>query len=287
MSAKRTIAVLTAALTLLVLTGCTNPALSRKLSDATSKMVASPPEGYKLSETSEPTCGIDYCDANFTYIFRSSSTESKAPFCASMIEWASKWGADSWFYDPEYIALPIEGHSGAALYSCFGGNQFSLAGTTKGVRWTVMGTPGQIVLSTIMNRDGNLDDDRMKPHTWDEGRALLFDGDRLQMDILSAIETYRTEHPNENPSSMETIKKATRALKLPSDIKFKKDKSGKVHYLNIPADDVMLEACINITPFDESYFGFPNPKVGFTQLYLMEGESVIDQFGYSANGKCK
>ena len=287
MLVKRALAIATSAIAMLALAGCSNPAQTAKYQDALSEMVASPPDGYTLLQTDDPTCGFDYCNPNYTYLFSSPDKAAQAPFCAAMIDWATKSGADSWFYDPEYIALPLKGHEGAALYACFGGNQFNLAGTTKGIRWTVNGSPGQIVLSSIMNREGGLDDDRMKPHTWDEGRALLFEGDRLNMDILSAIETYRTEHPNENPSSLKTIEKATKGLTLPIGLKFIQDKSGKVHYLNIPADDVMLERCINITPFDEKYFGFPNPKTGFTVLYIFDGNPVIDQFGYTYSGKCK
>lgn len=284
---KKSLALATTAIAIIALTGCSNPAQTAKYQDALSAMVESPLEGYELSTTDEPTCGFDYCNPNFTYIFTSSTKEDQAPFCAAMIDWAAKSGADSWFYDPEYIALPLKGHEGAALYACFGGNQFNLAGTTKGIRWTVNGTPGQIVLSSIMNREGGLDDDRMKPHTWDEGRALLFEGDRLNMDILSAIETYRTENPKANHSSTETIMKALKGIDLPDGFRVVNDSMGKAHYLEIPADDVMLERCINITPFDENFFGFPNPKSGFTVLYILDGNPATDQFGYTYSGKCK
>lgn len=286
MFAKRIISAIVALSAVLAVAGCTNPLQSKHIADAMSQMVSSPLEGYRLDQTVEPTCGIDYCNANYNYIFTSSDKDDKSTFCKKMFDWATKFGADSWYFDPEYIALPIKDYEGAAMYACFGGNQFNLAGTSDGIRWTLSGAPGQLLLGSLMNREGGLDDDRMKFHNWDEGRALLFEGTRLNMDILSAIETFRTQNPKLDPSSPSTIDKALKGVELPVGVKLIKDKAGQVHYLDIPADDVLLQRCINIKPFDETYFGFPNPKSGFTTLYILEGAPVIDEFGYTKTDAC-
>lgn len=284
MFVKITISALALALTL---TGCTNPVLSAKLSNATAEMLTSPLEGYELTSTVEPVCGFDYCEPNYTYQLTSSSdTDDRTAFCKKMIDWATKFGGDSWFFDPEFIALPIEGHEDAALFACFGVDGFNIVGTSKGVRWQLNGSPGQLQLSTVMNREGNLDDSRLAFHTWDEGKSLLFDGTRLNMDLLSAIEKYRTANPKADPVSESTIKAALKDITLPEGIKFVKDKNGDVHYIDLPADDVLLQRCLNIKPFDETYFKMPKPKDGFTTFYIMEGEPV-DQFAYVTADACK
>jgi hypothetical protein len=106
------------------------------------------------------------------------------------------------------------------------------------------------------------------------------------MDILSALETFRLQNPKLNPSDEATAKAALKDIELPEGSKFVNDKSGNVHYLFIPSDGFMLERCLNIKPFSETYFQMTNPGSGFVGLYIVDGQPKTDEFGYITSGNC-
>ncbi len=273
-------AVVIAALSV-ALSGCANPFVSNANEQALADMKSNTMEGFTLVGTTEPVCGIDYCNTNWAYDFANESpNENQAGYCTRVISWAKEHGADSWLADGDYVAMPIEGHEGAAQFACVGGLNYSLLGSTGNVRWWVSGGPAHYQIATIMNPGGAIDDERMVFHTWDEARDLLIDESRHISDLLSAIETYRIDNPQADPSSITTIEAALKPLELDPATTIIEDKGGKAHYLILPAGQFMLELCINITPYDPEYFGAPNPGNGFIPLYLAEDAETIDEFGY-------
>lgn len=287
MFAKRIITLITTALLASSISGCVNPLDTAKFESALASLKESPLEGFKLSDTRKPTCGIDYCEPNPGYTFTNQGTPDSLPvFCQKLIDWVTKNGADSWIAGEDFIAMPLEGHQGAAQVACVGGIT-SFVGSTNDIRWWVVGNPTSYEISTVMNRDGKtVNDDRMLPHTWEEARGLLMDGTRLTMDLLSAIETYRIKNPDADPSSVKTIEEAIKGIELDPATKIITDKNGKAHYLNLPADDIFLERCLNIKPFDQEFFGVISPGEGFLPMWITPEEEPQDQFGYSTSGAC-
>lgn len=282
---KKLLAATLIAASALTTTGCTNPVTTGQYKAALEQIKNHPLEGFTLSETREPVAGIDYSNPNPSYVFTSESTDDQATFCTKLIPWAQKYGADSWLVDPEYVAMPIEGRESLAQMNCIGGNQFSIVGSTKDVRWWIQGSPQRIEISTVMSQEGGLDDQRMVSHTWDEAIKQINPDYKLRMDILSAVETYRLAHPKEDPSSVATITKAiANSEPKPTIVK---DAKNKAHYLDVPAGDYMAQLCINITPYDEKYFLAPNPGEGFFLLFNPSDQPQIDEFAYSTTDPCQ
>lgn len=271
-------------------TGCVPLSGSGATNSAIEKLGQKPMPGFFITATStgDSICALaSYCSVNAMAEFTADKPyETRMDLCEDLIKWAPAIGADSWLYDPDYIALPIEGHEGAAQFACIDAGNFALAGSTDEVRWMLSPALDRYSVTTIMSNEGGIDDERMTLKTWDDARSQLFDGTRRYMDILSTLETYRLAHPGQDPASMKTVVAALKPLKLDDSLEIVKDAKGNAHYISIPADEVMLAACLNIKPFDEKYFQMKNPGSGFVGLYLSEDRSIIDEFGYITPGTC-
>lgn len=270
--------------------GCYATGANRINAEALIEIKNNPMPGFELtsSDDGDSVCiGASYCGTNASLVFTNTETfKSRADFCKALLAWAPSVGADSWIYDPDYIALPIEDHEGAAQFACLGANNYSLIGSSGTVRWTMSGDGNQLSVATIMGMEGGLDDDRMTLKTWDDAKAQLFEGTRLHMDVLSALETFRLQNPKLNPSKPSTVNAALKDIELPKGSEVVLDESGRAHYLYLPSDGFMLERCLNIKPFSEDYFQMPNPGSGFVGLYLLEGQPKADEFGYLDSAKC-
>lgn len=277
----------------LSLSGCSNPIQVEQNRAALESIVNNPPTGFTLAETRKPTCGIDYCTTNYGYLFTAEpESTDRTEFCDWFIPWAWQNGADSWMTDPNYIAIPIEGHEPTAQLACIGGMNFSMLGGKPGTpRWMIGAGPTMIMVETIMNREGSIDDERMVYHEWDEGLALLYNGTRVDMSALDVVNSYRLANPSEDPNSPETIKKALEALPtIPLEIEPKidviEDDSGNARFLFVHNDGTLLDRCISIKPFSEDYFKLPNPTTGFIGMYITEDQKFIDEFGFMKSDSC-
>jgi hypothetical protein len=270
--------------------GCVTAGASRVNAEALAEIKNNPMPGFELasSDDGDSVClPASYCTTNASVTLKSTKTfNSRAEFCKEFIAWAPSVGADSWMYDPDYIALPMKDHEGAAQFACLGANNYALLGSTGNVRWTMSGDGTQLRVETIMGSDGSLEDERMTLKTWDDAKAQLFEGTRLHMDILSALETFRLENPELNPATLSTVNAALKALELPKDSEVVLDKSGSAHYLYLPSDGFMLERCLNIKPFSEEFFQMANPGEGFVGLYILDYQPKTDEFGYIDSAKC-
>jgi hypothetical protein len=282
MFAKRIIPALIATL---ALTGCSNPVVVNNTKAAVQTMVEAPMPGFTLSETIEPTCGFDYCNVNPTYIFTSSSNPaSKQDFCAQLMRWGQGFGVDSWFFDPEFISIPLREHEASYLVACSLGGSTLLGTSENGVRWLLSGSPSEYQITTLMNRDGQIDDERAKYHEWSDAIAALSDGYKLNLATLDAVNKYRSENPKEDPSSEETIKKAIQIIPESPTFELVLNSKGKVAFVKIPPDGYLLERCINIKPFNEDFFKVKNPITGIFSTYQTEEVPKIDEF--SASREC-
>jgi hypothetical protein len=282
MFAKRIIPALIATL---ALTGCSNPVVVNNTKAAVQTMVEAPMPGFTLSETIEPTCGFDYCNVNPTYIFTSSSNPaSKQDFCAQLMKWGQGFGVDSWFFDPEFISIPLRGHEASYLVACSLDGATLLGSSENGVRWLLSGSPSEYQITTLMNRDGQIDDERAKYHEWSDAIAALSDGYKLNLATLDAVNKYRSENPKEDPSSEETIKKAIQIIPESPTFEMVLNSKGKVAFVKIPPDGYLLERCINIKPFNEDFFKVKNPITGIFSTYQTEEVPKIDEF--SASREC-
>ena len=282
MFAKRIIPALIATL---ALTGCSNPVVVNNTKAAVQTMVEAPMPGFTLSETIEPTCGFDYCNVNPTYIFTSSSNPaSKQDFCAQLMKWGQGFGVDSWFFDPEFISIPLREHEASYLVACSLDGATLLGSSENGVRWLLSGSPSEYQITTIMNRDGQIDDQRAKYHEWSDAIAALSDGYKLNLATLDAVNKYRSENPKEDPSSEETIKKAIQLIPESPTFELVLNSKGKVAFVKIPPDGYLLERCINIKPFNEEFFKVKNPITGIFSTYQTEEVPKIDEF--SASREC-
>jgi hypothetical protein len=248
-------------------------------------MVEAPMPGFTLSETIEPTCGFDYCNVNPTYIFTSSSNPaSKQDFCAQLMRWGQGFGVDSWFFDPEFISIPLREHEASYLVACSLGGSTLLGTSENGVRWLLSGSPSEYQITTLMNRDGQIDDERAKYHEWSDAIAALSDGFKLNLAVLNAVNKYRSENPNEDPSSQGTIEKAIQLIPESPTFELVLNSKGKVAFVKIPPDGYLLERCINIKPFNEDFFKVKNPITGIFSTYQTEEVPKIDEF--SASREC-
>jgi len=282
MFAKRIIPALIATL---ALTGCSNPVVVNNTKAAVQTMVEAPMPGFTLSETIEPTCGFDYCNVNPTYIFTSSSNPaSKQDFCAQLMKWGQGFGVDSWFFDPEFISIPLTGHEASYLVACSLDGATLLGSSENGVRWLLSGSTSEYQITTLMNRDGQIDDERAKYHEWSDAIAALSDGYKLNLATLDAVNKYRSENPKEDPSSEETIKKAIQIIPESPTFELVLNSKGKVAFVKIPPDGYLLERCINIKPFNEEFFKVKNPITGIFSTYQTEEVPKIDEF--SASREC-
>jgi hypothetical protein len=274
-----------AALLGLALTACSNPIVVNNTKAAVQTMVENPMPGFTLSETIEPTCGFDYCNVNPTYIFTSSSNPaSKQDFCAQLMKWGQGFGVDSWFFDPEFISIPLREHEASYLVACSLDGATLLGSSENGVRWLLSGSPSEYQITTIMNRDGQIDDERAKYHEWSDAIAALSDGYKLNLATLDAVNKYRSENPKEDPSSEETIKKAIQLIPESPTFELVLNSKGKVAFVKIPPDGYLLERCINIKPFNEEFFKVKNPITGIFSTYQTEEVPKIDEF--SASREC-
>jgi len=270
----------------LALTGCSNPLVVNNTKAAVQPMVEDPMNGFTLSETIEPTCGFDYCNVNPTYVFTSKNLDntSNQDFCAKLLKWGQGFGVDSWLFDPEYISIPLKDHEASYLVSCSLGEGALLGTSENGVRWSLAGNSSRYEFSTVMNRDGQLDDDRLEYHEWAGAVELLSEGFKLNLATLDAVNKYRSENPKSDPSSEETIKKALQLIPESPTFELVLNSKGKVAFVKIPPDGYLLERCINIKPFNEDFYKVKNPITGIFSTYQTEEVPKIDEF--SASRQC-
>jgi len=272
---------------MVTLVGCANPILVAANHRALQPLAENPMPGFKLSLKYDPTCGIDYCTVNPRYEFTSSNpTKSQPEFCGEFLTWATKYGADSWLFDPENIAIPTKGHEASFQVACASGEGALLGTSENGVRWMLAGNPAGYGFSTVMNTDGQLDDARLKLVSWKDAIDQISSGARRNLEILDAVNSYRISHPQEKPRALETITNALKAVKESSDIKLIEDSKGEVNHLQVPADGFLLERCINIEPYDETYFLTPNPGTGIYGTYSTEEDAPLEEFGIITSGAC-
>lgn len=273
------------------ITGCSPlPGNSDNIA-ALAGLKAHPMPGFELagSDNGDAYClPASYCSPNTSVMFTSTKKfASRAEFCRDLIPWAKEIGADSFQFDPDYIALPFEGREGAAQFACNGTNNFSLVGSTGEVRWMVTGGMDQLSIETVMGREeGGMDDPRMALKTWEQAVSQLFPESKLNIDILSAVETYRQEHPEADPGSLKTVQTALKGIQFPDGAKIVKDKAGKAHYVYLPGSAAMTERCLNITTFDREYFMMDDPGQTFVALANLEGGASLDVFGATNYTAC-
>lgn len=277
----------------LALAACANPLVTGRSKAALENLLNQPMSGYSLSETFEPVCGIDHCDVNYRYFFKSTDQKLDRPtFCKNLLDWAMPLGADSWMADADYTAIPIKGHESVAQVGCVGELNFSLLGTAEnGTRWMIEGNNNAYSLATILNKQGEIDDERMVYHEWDEVLPLLFNGTRAEYAVLEAINSYRFKHPNQDPNSPTTIEEALKAyptikLEKAPKVEIIKNKQGQAKFVLIHKDTEFMARCLSIEPFDESYFLTKNTGTGFFGMYITEENPMIYQFGYMRTETC-
>lgn len=250
-----------------------------------------PMPGFQFagSDKGESVClPATYCSPNARLFFTSTKKfASRAEFCRDLIPWAKEIGADSFLFDPDYIAMPFDGREGAAQFACMGANNFSLVGSSSDIRWMLAGNSETLTIETAMSREeeGVVDDPRLVLKTWDVAIQELSPSTKLYMNILLAIETYRLAKPEANPSSIKTIQSALKELELPKGAKIIKDKDGKAHFVELP-EDPEVKQCLNITPFDPDFFLMENPGSGFVALSNLEGGASLDVFGALNYSEC-
>jgi hypothetical protein len=254
------------------------------------ELAKTPIPGFKVSNINrgDVVCfPMSYCNSGASVTFTATKQfGSRAEFCEELIAWAPSAGADSWSFNPEYQAMPIKGHEGAAQYSCIGGSLSALIGTTKGVRWMLEGGLEMLQAITVSDGTAEAEDRNLLPRSWELSMTSISPGSRLNMKVLDAIETYRLANPSADPSTKKTFELALKDVELPAGSKLVEDESGKIHYLYIPTDEYLTERCINVTPFDPEYFQMESPGTGFFILPLVDGEEVIDEFGYTSFATC-
>jgi hypothetical protein len=284
---KKLATAVAAALVLVTLAGCANPIVVASAQKALQPLAENPMPGFKLSLKYDPSCGIDYCTVNPRYEFTSNNpTKTRPEFCKDLLTWATKYGADSWLFDPENIAIPTKGHEASFQVACASGESALLGTSENGVRWLLSGNSSMYQFGTVLNTDGQLDDARTKLVGWNDAIGQLSSGAQRNLEILDAVNSYRIGHPQENPRALETVKNALKAVKQSSDIKLIEDSKGKVNHLQVPADGFLVERCINIEPFDETYFLVPDPGTGIFGSYRNEEDTPLEEFGFITSGVC-
>ena len=285
---KRLATLAAASLVLGTLAGCANPIVVASTQKALQPLAENPMPGFKLSLKYDPSCGIDYCTVNPRYEFTSKNpTTSRPEFCKDFFTWATKYGADSWLFDPENIAIPTKGHEASFLVACASGESALLGTSENGVRWMLAGNSAMYQFGTVLNTDGQLDDARTELVGWNEAIGQLSSGAQRNLEILDAVNSYRIGHPQENPRAFETVTNALKTVKQSSDIKLIEDNKGEVNHLQVPADGFLVERCFNIEPYDETYFLIPNPGTGIFGTYSTEEDAPLEEFGIIKSGACR
>ena len=284
---KKITATLVAALLTITLAGCANPIFVAANQNALKSLLDDPMLGFELSDKADPTCGLDYCNLNPRYVFTSNNSKQSRPgFCKALLTWATKHGADSWFFDPEYRAIPLKSHEASFQIGCATGEGALLGTAAFGVRWRLAGNSAKYELDTVMNPFGQLDDARFALTSWDDSISQLSSGVQRNFEILSAVNSYRLSHSAAKPSSRKTILKALAEVKHSSNIKLIEDGKGKVNFLQLPADGIWLKRCITIRPYNKAYFLTPNPGTGIFGTFSKQGDEPIQEFGVIASGSC-
>jgi hypothetical protein len=199
------------------------------------------------------------------------------------MKWGQGFGVDSWF-GPDAVSIPLKDHEASYLVACSLGGSTLLGTSENGVRWWVAENSSRYEITTLMNRDGQIDDERLKYREWSDALAALNDGDKLNLAALDAVNKYRSENPQADPSSEETIKKAIQLIPESSTFELVLNSKGKVAFVKIPSDGMFLERCINIKPFNEDFFKVKNPITGIFSTYQTEEVPKIDEF--SASREC-
>lgn len=267
-----------------VLTGCTPISGNSESKAALQGIKDKPMPGFQLagSGSGDSFCiAGSYCNPNATLIFTSTREfASRAEFCRELIPWAEGIGADSFQYDPEYIAIPFADREGAAQFACTGANNFSLVGGAGDVRWILTSDGKQMEIQTTLSGEEGLDDPRLALKTWDEAMQELSPSGKLDIDILSAIETYRLANPKANPSSLKTIQAALKDINLPEGTRIVEDAAGKAHYVEL-LDSPEYKHCLNITPFYPAFFLMNNPGSGFVGLNNLS-DDVFGALNYTS-----
>ena len=272
--------VLIASIATLSLSGCANPLLAYSNQQALAEMKANPVAGFKLTSEVGPNCGlfVVVCSENYSYEFSTDDhNKSQAEVCKQVFAWAAKYGAYIWHADS--YGAPIKDHENSAQFACVGVSDFNIVGNSGSIGWAIERvTSSGYWLSSFSGLEPK--------KSWEESFALWPPLVQRHSNVLSAIETYRMEHPEADPTAVSTVEAALKPLNLGAAIKVISNKKGEAKFLSLTGDDYYYDTCVNITPYDPNYFQAPNPGNGFYPLFLGDNTIEINEFGYTKYAAC-
>jgi hypothetical protein len=255
-------------------------------------------------------CGAENCiydpDSTVTFVRLGDPQSNAFDVCATTVAYAFASGATAWSIAPDYSRIPLESaEDPAANAMCVA----TLAdypqliqpnGIDSAVfRFVGIGdVPFQMDLMEIQTGTASPDPGLFNyrftvsttfvPDDLLPGQDQLSDGTHELNDLLTTIGQARLANPDIDPNNATLIREALRNYQYDIPVTPVVDTDGKIRLIEIQQSDDVEPMCVSIAPWDEEFFGVPDPGTGYG---VGSAESLQDlkdypSFGITTRGSC-
>ena len=218
------------------------------------------------------------CPSGISATLFFSNNPSPAEYCSEVLTWAKSKGPVWLVVNGRQIdtnKYPID-----AQFSCVSGAATELIGKDGETTWTLHIIPYDKAADLYYD-SGALAYETFTPET----RAL----DDPSFDILEAVGKWRKDHPGEKETNkgLETAVQSLTRYKEFQSAKVVVGNVDKFHYMTIPSPfDSTQTYCIVVEPYDEKFFGIPDPGYGYYPRWYVNDQASFGQFGDSSTDTC-
>lgn len=280
---------------------------------------------YTIGEASTEGGGFGHPANDMSFSAKKITSDSTvAAECESVIAAAMKLGASSWYFDPDYVALPLSDHGPEAQFGCvqilnsqlgagldpletsgspiFGllaratdpgnaaGGSFRIEFNAQLDARATAADPKVYHYNLYVSTNAGVGDERTLRRSWDEALAAIPPSSRAFYQLLDRVGAYRAANPAAAPYAPATITAALSgyAQDFPQvQVTPITNQRDEVRWLQVDpgAAGGRLPACVSIRQYDPAFTGVADPGSGYVLGFVGQFSQDM-QFGQALTGSC-
>ena len=225
---------------------------------------------------------IDNCSATIFATIYFSNNPTPAEYCSEIIAWAKSKGPV--MFGDGSTQMDAEKYPEYAQLACVSGYAVELLGKDGETPWILHIVPYDKAADLYYDSAWQMYPD-MHQEITPETRVT----DDPSYYVLEAIGKLRKDHPGEKETnqSLETAVQSLTKCKEFQQAKVVVGRVDKLHYMTIPSPfDSTQTYCIVVEPYDQKFFGIPDPGYGYYPRWYVTDQASFGQFGDSSTDTC-
>jgi len=211
-----------------------------------------------------------------------SNNPTPAEYCSEILAWAKSRGPV--MFGDGSRQMDAEKYPEYAQLACASGNAVELFGQDGETTWLLHLFPYDKVAELYY--DSNRQD-------YPDMYQVITPETRVTDDpsffVLEAIGKWRKDHPGEKETN-QSLESAVHSLTKYKEFQKAKVVVGRVdklHYMTFPSPfDSTQTYCIVVEPYDQKFFGIPDPGYGYYPRWYVNDQASFGQFGDSSTDTC-